>query len=59
MPRRRKRKRYSAAFKAEAVRQVSESEAPMKEIAVDLGVSNSALSRWRQKAGVTHKPMER
>jgi len=59
MPRTKKRKRYSAAFKAEAVRQVSESESPMKEIAADLGVSSSALCRWCQDAGVTHKPVER
>ncbi len=59
MPRRLKRKKYSAAFKAEAVRQVSESEATMKEFAADLGVSSSTLCRWCQDAGVTQTPVER
>jgi len=54
---RRTQKRYTPEFKAEAVRLVAESENTMKEVAQELGVSQSALTRWCQKAGVTEKPV--
>jgi transposase len=41
---------YDKAFKMEAVRLVKTSEKSMRQIAEDLGISLSALSRWCQDA---------
>ena len=54
---RRKQRRYTPEFKAEAVRLVAESENTMKDIAAELGVSTAALCRWCQEAGVSEKPV--
>ena len=43
---RRRRRRYSPEFKAEAVRLVASSEAPMGTIAQQLGLARGVLSRW-------------
>jgi transposase len=45
MPRRRRRK-FSPEFKAEAVRLVEANDAPLATIAQQLGVSRTALGRW-------------
>jgi transposase len=45
---RRKARRYRAEFNAEAVRLVSETEAPMVQIARDLGSSVRSLELWRR-----------
>ena len=42
----RKKRFIDAAFKSEAVRIVHTSARPQREIAVDIGVSTSALGRW-------------
>ena len=42
----RKRPTYTAEFKAEAVQLVRESSTPVREIARDIGVSETALRRW-------------
>jgi transposase len=43
---RRRRRRFSPEFKAEAVRLVEASEAPVTTIAQQLGISRGVLSRW-------------
>jgi transposase len=40
------RKRYGNEFKLEAVRLVERGEAPLGQVARDLGVSETALRRW-------------
>jgi len=42
-------KTYTREFKVEAVRLVKSSGKPMSQVARDLGVSDSALSRWCQQ----------
>ena len=42
----RKKRFIDSAFKSEAVRIVHASGRPQREIAVDIGVSTSALGRW-------------
>jgi transposase len=49
MPRRRRRK-FSPEFKAEAVRLVQETDTALSRIAQQLGVSKTALFRWVEKA---------
>jgi transposase len=49
MGRRRPRK-FSPEFKAEAVRLVQESDAPIRAIAQQLGVGKGTLCRWTQLA---------
>jgi transposase-like protein len=46
MGKRKRRKQYTDEFKREAVRLWRESERPIGEIAKELGISQSALSRW-------------
>jgi transposase len=41
-----KRKRYTAEFKAEAVRVARENKKPIYQQAMDIGVSDTALRRW-------------
>jgi transposase len=48
-----KAKKYSASFRANAVRLASESERPITEVARDLGVEYQTLYGWMQKAGKT------
>lgn len=43
---RRRRRRYSPEFKAEAVRLVQSSDAPIGTIAQQLGIAHGMLSRW-------------
>ena len=40
------RRRYTDAFKAEAVRLVSESRRPVAQIARELGIPDNVLYRW-------------
>ena len=48
-----KAKKYSASFRANAVRLASESERPITEVARDLGVEYQTLYGWMQRAGKT------
>ena len=43
---RRRRRRFSPEFKAEAIRLVNETDAPVAQIARDLGVSKTTLLQW-------------
>lgn len=47
---RRRRRKFSPEFKAEAVRLVESSEAPIQTIAQQLGVGKGTLSRWAAAA---------
>ena len=44
-----KRRKYNREFKLEAVRMVMDGERPLTEIAANLGISQSMLSRWRDE----------
>ena len=46
MARRRRPRRFSAEFKAEAVRMVQETEVPVTTIAQQLGIGKGTLCRW-------------
>jgi transposase len=46
-----KRKRYTKEFKIEAVRLLERSGRSQAEIAEELGMSESSLSRWKKKYG--------
>ena len=50
MGRRRKGRRYSPEFKAEAVRLVTETDEPVNRIARNLGVSEPSLRAWVEAA---------
>ena len=54
-----KAKKYSASFRANAVRLASESERPITEVARDLGVEYQTLYGWMQKAGKTTAAQDR
>jgi transposase len=41
------RRRYTEAFKAEAVRLVQDSAQPVTQVARDLGIADHLLYRWR------------
>ncbi len=43
---RRRRVRYTAEFKAEALRAVEQSSEPMRKIAADVGVTAKTLHQW-------------
>lgn len=47
---RRRRRKFSPEFKAEAVRLVESSEAPIQTIAEQLGIGKGTLSRWTAAA---------
>ena len=47
---RRRRRRYSPEFKAEAIRLVESSDAPIATIAQQLGIARGMLSRWVDRA---------
>lgn len=49
---RRKRRKFTPEQKAQAVRIVRESGKPIRQVAKDLDVPESSLSRWVQQAGV-------
>ena len=44
------RRRYTAEFKAEAVRLVASSGKPLAQIARELGINEQTLHKWKQKA---------
>jgi transposase len=46
-----RRKKYTKEFKIEAVRLLERSGRSQEEIAEELGMSSSSLSRWKQKYG--------
>lgn len=46
----RRRRKYSPEFKAEAVRLVEASGAPLTTIAQQLGMAHGVLSRWVEQA---------
>src|SRR3954469_15114164 len=48
-----RQKRYTAAFRANAVRMGAESEEPLAEVGRRLGVNYATLYRWMEKAGKT------
>jgi transposase-like protein len=50
MGRRKKGRRYSPEFKAEAVRLVTETDEPINRIARNLGVSEPSLRAWVEAA---------
>ena len=47
MTERRTRRRFTAEFKAQAVRRVLEGGKPLSEVATELGLSTGQLSTWR------------
>lgn len=47
----RKRRKFTAEFKAEAVRLLASSGKPVAQIARELGVHEQTLGCWRQQAG--------
>jgi len=47
---RRRRRSFSPEFKAEAVRLVQQTEAPMAQIARELGLSKTTLLQWVEAA---------
>jgi transposase len=46
------RKTYTREFKVEAVRLLERSGKSQTEVAEELGISHTSLSRWRQKFGL-------
>src|SRR5688572_11286137 len=46
-----KRKRYTAEFRAEAVRLLEADPRPRAEVASDLGIDRSILYRWQRALG--------
>jgi len=52
---RRKNKRFTPEFKAEAVRMMRTAGKPVAEIAKDIGVSEQSLYRWARQLGVDTK----
>lgn len=49
----RKRSRYTAQYRQEAVRFWEETGRPLSEVAAELKVSEQSLSRWRKKYGTS------
>jgi len=50
------RRKYSAEFKAEAVKLASQAGVSVSAVARDLGVHESILRRWMQESSFTGKP---
>lgn len=50
------RRKYSAEFKAEAVKLASQAGVSVSAVARDLGVHESILRRWMQESSFTDKP---
>jgi transposase len=46
-----KGRKFDEAYQREAVRFLEETGRPLREVAKELGISEQALSRWRQKYG--------
>jgi transposase len=46
-----KRNTYTAQFKKEAVELLRQEEKPLSQVANDLGISDSSLSRWDKELG--------
>lgn len=57
----RKRKQYSAEYKAEAVRMVVETSRPIARVAADLGINDGTLGNWvnayRREHPTEEKPL--
>jgi transposase-like protein len=53
---RRRRRQFSPEFKAEAVRLVASSDAPIATIAQQLGIARSMLRRWVDRARPSPHP---
>ena len=51
--------RYDAAFKAGAIRLVTEEGRPMREVADELGICVDTIRNWLRAAGVEPKETER
>jgi transposase len=49
-PTTRKRRRFTAEFKAEAVRLVASSGKPLAQIARELGINEQVLRQWKKQA---------
>ena len=49
MAERRRRRRFTAEFKAQAVKRVLEGGKPLAEVATELGVGTGQLSTWRME----------
>jgi transposase len=47
----RKRRRFTAEFKAEAVRLAASSGKPLAQIARELGINGEVLRSWKRQAG--------
>jgi len=45
------RRKFDEQYKREAVRFLEETGRPLRDVATELGVSEQALSRWRQTYG--------
>ena len=52
---RRKRRKFTAEQKAQAVRIVRDSGRPISQVAKELDVSESSLGRWVQQAGIDER----
>ena len=50
------RRRFDEQFKREAVRFLEETGRPLREVAVELKVSEGALWRWRKQWGTGAEP---
>lgn len=50
---------FSKEFKLEAIRLVQQSGKTMKEVAADLGVSDTAIRKWMKKYGAAPGPTQR
>ena len=51
-----KQRYFTAEFKAEAVQLVRGSEKTLRQVATDIGVSESALRRWEKQARIDEGP---
>ncbi len=49
MAEKRPRRRFTAEFKAQAVRRLLESGKPLSEVATELGIGGGQLSSWRNE----------
>lgn len=51
-------KRYTEEFKVEAVKQVTERDRPVAEVASRLGVTSHSLYQWIKRYGVSQETRE-
>lgn len=54
---RRRRRRFSPEFKAEAVRLVQSTDAPLATMAQQLGIGKATLFRWVDQARPSREPL--